>query len=101
MKYLTFLMTGLILAACGKSQTPSDPLHAVAVNTCKATIESRAINPKTVSYLGVDVKPGAAQLISTIDFSAKNEIGIAATMQARCVTSADGKSLVDIAVNTR
>ena len=101
MKYLTLLMTGLMLAACGKSQTPSDPLHAAAVNTCKATIESRAIDRKTVSYLKIDVKPAAGQLVSMIDFSAKNEIGIAATMQARCVTSADGKSLIDIAVNTR
>ncbi len=101
MKYLTLLLAVSTLAACEKTQAPSDPLHAAAVNTCKATIESRAVNRKTLDYLSVDVKPGTGQLVATIDFSAKNEIGMASRMLARCVTSADGKSVVDIAVNSR
>lgn len=102
MKTLTLLaalFTLSALAACGKSQTPSDPLHAVAVQTCKDTIEARAVNRKTVDYLNVDVAPAAAgQLAASITFSAKSEIGAASTMLARCVTSADGKKLVEITV---
>jgi hypothetical protein len=101
MKYLTLLLAVLSLASCGKTGAPSDPLHAAAINTCKGTIEARAINRKTIDYRTVDVKPGANQLVVSIDFSAKNEIGMASTMLARCVTSADGKVLVDIAVNSR
>lgn len=104
MKYLTLLPAMLVLAACGKSQTPADPLHAAAVRTCKDTIEARAVNRKTLDYRSVSVAPApapAGQLIATIDFSAKNEIGIATTMLARCVTSADGKSLVEIGVTSR
>jgi hypothetical protein len=101
MKYLTLLFAMLTLAACEKLQAPSDPLHAAAVRTCKDTIESRAVNRKTLDYRKVDVAPGTApgaQLIATINFSAKNEIGIASTMLARCVTSADGKTLMEITV---
>ena len=103
MKILTLLVASFTLAACGKSQAPSDPLHGAAVQTCKGTIEARAINRKTVDYLKVDVAPAAApatpgQLVASINFSAKNEIGMASTMLARCVTSADGKSLVEITV---
>jgi hypothetical protein len=99
MKYLTLLLAVLTLAACGKSQTPSDPLHAAAVRTCKDIIEVRAVNRKTLDYRTVDVAPAAnGQLAASINFSAKNEIGIASTMLARCVTSADGKTLVEITV---
>jgi hypothetical protein len=101
MKNLTLLLAVLTLAACGKSQTPSDPLHAAAVRTCKDIIEARAVNRKTLDYRSVDVAPGTApgtQLIATINFSAKNEIGIASTMLARCVTSADGLKLMEITV---
>lgn len=104
MKYLTLLLAVLSLASCGKSQTPDDPLQAAAVRTCKDTIEARAVNRKTLDYRSVSVAPGTApagQLVATIDFSAKNEIGIATSMLARCVTSADGKSLVDISVTSR
>ena len=104
MKHLTLLAAFLALAGCGKSQTPADPLHAAAVQTCKDTIEGRAINRKTVTYLEIDVVPAAAapagQLVASIKFSAKNEIGMASTMLARCVTSADGKALVDITVKS-
>jgi|CXWL01.2.fsa_nt_gi hypothetical protein len=101
MKFLTLLLTTLALSACGKSQTPSDPLHEAALRTCKDTIEARAINRKTVNYLQVEVAPaGKGQLAARINFSAKNEIGMAYTMQARCVTSADGKTLAEITVKT-
>jgi hypothetical protein len=101
MKYLLLIPTIIALTACGKSTTPADPLHAMAVDTCKATIASRATNIRTLNYRSVDVKPGQGQLIVSIDFSAANEVGLTSSMLARCVTSADGKALVDIAVNSR
>ena len=104
MKRLILLLAVLTLAACGKAQTPADPLHAAAVRTCKDTIEGRAVNRNTVDYHSVTVAPAAGpggKLLATIDFSAKNEIGMATSMQARCVTSADGKALLDIGVTSR
>ena len=99
MRYLTSLLLAFALAACGKAGMPSDPLHAVAVQTCKNTIESRATNRKSLDYLSVDVTPAApGKLNVAIDLSAKNEIGMASRLQARCTVSADGKSLLDIAV---
>jgi hypothetical protein len=99
MKYLTLLLAVLTLASCGKSQTPSNPLHAAAAKTCKDTIEARAVNRKTIDYRAVDVAPGAGgQLVATINFSAKNEIGMASTMLARCVTNDNGQLLAEITV---
>lgn len=103
MKNLTLLLiAALALTACGKSGAPADPLHAVAQRTCMDTIEARAINRKSIDYLSEDpvAKTASGQLDVSIKFSAKNEIGRASTMLARCVVSADGKSLVDIAVKT-
>jgi hypothetical protein len=103
MKLLTMLLAVLALGACGKSQTPADPLHAAAAQTCKNTIEARAVNRKTLDYRSVDVTPAPApaakgQLNVAIDFSAKNEIGMASAMLANCTVSADGKTLVAINV---
>lgn len=97
------LLLAVALAGCGKPSGPTDPLHAAARQTCTNTIESRAINPKSISYIGDDpvvVTNAKGQLEASIQFSAKNEIGKASTMTARCTVSADGKSLVDIAVKT-
>lgn len=97
MKLLTLLLVTLALSSCGKLR--SDPLHAAAEQTCKNTIEGRAINRKTVDYSSVDVKPGQkGQLNVAINFSAKSEIGYASFMLANCTVSADGKTLVGIAV---
>jgi uncharacterized lipoprotein NlpE involved in copper resistance len=98
MKFLTLMAVVFALAACDKAQAPFDPLHATALQTCKGNIESRAVNPKTVTYLRSSVAPEAGKLVASITFSAKNEIGSGSTMVARCVTSADGKALVDIVV---
>lgn len=106
MKLLTLLLAVLALSACGKSQTPADPLHAVATQTCKNTIESRAVNRKTLVYRSVAVTPAAApaekgQWNVAIAFSARNEMGMAAAMMADCTVSADGKTLVSIFANER
>lgn len=96
------LLLAIALAGCGKSG-PTDPLHAAARQTCTKTIESRAINPKSIAYLSDDpavVKNAKGQLEASIKFSAKNEIGGASTMIATCTVSADGQNLVDIAVKT-
>ena len=103
MKLLTLFLALLALSSCGKVLTPADPLHAAAEQTCKATIEGRAINRKTVDYSSVAVTPAAApapkgQLSVAINFSAKNEIGMASWMLANCSVSADGKTLVAINV---
>lgn len=100
MNKLMFLFA-LALVGCGKTAAPVNPGDAAARRTCTDTIESRATNPTSVSYLGDDVpvaKNAKGQLSVSIKFSAKNEIGRASTMQAQCVVSADGKSLVDIQV---
>lgn len=99
MKKLMFLSV-LVLAGCNKVGAPADPLHAAARQTCVGVIESRAIDPKTVDYLDdpVFATNAKGQIDVSIKFSAKNEIGKASTMLAKCTVSADGKSLVEIAV---
>ncbi|MBZ2206994.1 hypothetical protein [Massilia soli] len=96
------MILGVIaLAGCGKSGDALTPLDAAARQTCMNTIESRATNAKSVSYINKDpaiTKDPQGQLQVSIDFSAKNEIGMASRMVAKCVVSADGKTLVDIAV---
>jgi hypothetical protein len=96
------LVSVLALTACDKISAPADPLHAAAQRTCKDTIEARAIDRKTIDYLSDDpvAKTANGQLDVSIKFSAKNEIGRASTMLARCVVSADGKALADITVKT-
>ena len=100
MKKVMFLLV-LAVAGCGKSAAPLSPLDAAARKACTDTIESRAVNRNSISYLGVDpaiAKNASGQLDVSVKFSAKNEIGGASTMTARCTVSADGKTLVDIAV---
>jgi len=95
------LLAAVALAACGKTAAPDSPQDAAARQTCKNTIEARAINRSTVAYLGDDkpvAKNAKGELDVSLKFSAKNEIGIASTMQAQCTVSADGKTLVAIAV---
>lgn len=91
------------LAACGKAQAPANPVDEVARTTCKQTIEARATNPKSISYQSDDNKPvghtnADGKLDVVIKFSAKNELGMASYLLATCRVSADGKTLVDIAV---
>lgn len=100
MKKHLFLLA-LSLAGCGKIGASLSPLETAARDTCTNTIESRAIKPKSVSYLGGDpamVKEANGQLSVIVKFSAKNDIGGASTMTAKCTLSPDGKTLVDIAV---
>ncbi len=99
MKKLLFIAP-LLLAACGKSAAPVDPLDTAAIRTCKDTIEARATNKSSVAYLGEDALPKSAngQRNVSVKFSAKNEIGMATTMLAACTVTADGKSLLNIAV---
>lgn len=102
MNKLTLLPIILALAACGKTAVADTPLEAAARRTCMDTIEARATNAKSIVYLTDSpnpVTPGAGgQLAVPVKFSAKNELGSAVTMQASCKVSADGKTLVDIAV---
>ena len=100
MKQLIFILA-VALAGCGKTAAPLNPLDAAARQTCTSTIESRAVNRNSISYPGDDpaiAKAANGQLEVTVKFSAKNEIGSASTMTAKCSVSADGKSLVAIAV---
>ena len=100
MKKLLFLCA-LALAGCSKSSAPASPLDTAARRTCMDTIEARAINRNSVAYRSDDPavsKDAKGQLAVSIKFSAKNEIGMATTMVAKCTVSADGKTLVDIAV---
>lgn len=100
MKKMMLLLV-VILAGCGKSTAPVSPLDAAARRTCMDTIESRATNRKSVSYMDEDpaiTKDVKGQLQVSIAFSAKNEIGMASRMVATCVISPDGKTLVDISV---
>ncbi|MES2017699.1 MAG: hypothetical protein V4484_14505 [Pseudomonadota bacterium] len=95
------LLCALALAGCGKSAPTDSPLQAAARHTCMDTIEARAINRNSVAYIadGTPVtKNSKGQLAVSLKFSAKNEIGMASSMQAQCTVSADGKTLVDIAV---
>lgn len=103
MKKLMFLVA-IALAGCGKTGESASPLDAAARRTCMDTIESRAINSKSVSYTNEDpaiTKDAKGQLQVSIDFSAKNEIGMASRLVAKCVVSPDGKTLVDIAVKEK
>ncbi|MDM5175726.1 hypothetical protein F2P44_24015 [Massilia sp. CCM 8695] len=92
----------LALVACGKSAVAENPLEAAARRTCMDTIEARATNSKSISYVSDAPSPvthGAnGQLEVTLKFSAKNEMNIASTLQARCLVSADGKTLAEISV---
>ncbi len=95
------LIFAIALTACGKTSAPESPLDAAARRTCMDTIEARAINRNSVSYSGDNapaVKNAKGQLTFALKFSAKSEIGMATTMVAQCVVTADGKSLVEIAV---
>ncbi len=95
------LLIAVLVAACSKTAAPLDPLDAAAIQTCKNTIESRATNSKSVSYVGDEMpvtKAADGQRNASVKFSAKNDIGMASTMLATCTVSADGKTLVNIAV---
>lgn len=103
MKKPMLLLPVLLVAACGKTQAPENPVDAAVRRTCMDTIESRAINRKSISYQTDDArspvtKSGNGNLEVSIKFSAKNEIGMASALMAKCVVSADGKKLVDISV---
>ncbi|HEX8615758.1 MAG TPA: hypothetical protein VF800_31130 [Telluria sp.] len=102
MNKLTLLPIILALAACGKSAVPDTPLEAAARRTCMATIEARATNPKSIAYLTDAPSPvthgASGQMDVPVKFSAKNELGTAVSMLASCQVSADGKTLVNIAV---
>lgn len=100
MKRLMILMA-IGLAGCGKSGAPVSALDAAARQTCIDTIESRAVNRKSISYAGDDpavAKDAKGQLEVSIQFSAKNEIGRASSMLAKCTVSPDGKTLAGIVV---
>ena len=100
MKKVMFLLV-LAVAGCGKTSAPLSPLDAAARKVCTDIIESRAINGNSIAYLDQDpaiAKNASGQLAVTVKFSAKNEIGAASTMTARCTVSPDGKTLVDVAV---
>ena len=100
MKKLILLMA-IVLAGCGKTSAPVSAEDAAARRTCMDTIESRATNRKSVSYESDETavtKDAKGQLLVSIKFSAKNEMNMASSMLATCTVSADGKSLVDIAV---
>ncbi len=100
MKTTSLLFILLGLAACSKSGPADTPAEAAARRTCMDTIESRATNKKSISYLGPETAVGHTKpnghLDVAIKFSAKNEIGMASTVLANCTVSADGKTLVDI-----
>ena len=102
MKTPSLLLIVLALASCAKSGASDTPVEAAARRTCMATIEGRATKPESIIYhensqpVGHTLPNG--QLDVTIKFSAKNEIGMASTMSAKCVLSADGKTLAEIQV---
>ncbi len=100
MKTISLLFILLALTACSKSGPADTPVEAAARRTCMDTIEARAINKKTVTYLDPQLAVGHSkpngQLEVSIKFSAKNEIGMASTVLATCTVSADGKTLVEI-----
>lgn len=100
MKTTALLFILLALAACSKGGPADTPVEAAARRTCMDAIESRAINKKTVTYLGPEspvahTKPNG-QMDVSIKFSAKNEIGMASTVMVTCTVSADGKTLVNL-----
>ena len=102
MNKLTLLPLLLALAACGKPGVPDTPLEAAARRTCTDTIDARATNPKSITWLTDTpgpVKHGAnGQMEVAVKFSAKDELGTAVTMLATCQVGADGKTLVNILV---
>lgn len=99
MKSIPLVMLALSVVACS-SKEAVNPVDALARQTCKNTIESRATNRDSVAY-GDEAPVGRGkangQLDVTVKFSAKNEIGMASHIIASCVVSADGKTLVSIA----
>jgi|GEM_PF-3219952 len=97
------LLPLIVLAGCSKMGAAESPLDLAARRTCMDTIESRAINKNSISYRDDDKKSPVhkasdGQLDLTLKFSAKNEQGMASSLIARCVVSADGKKLVNIDV---
>ena len=103
MKRLMLLLPVLLVASCGKTPVPESPVDAAVRRTCMDTIESRAINRKSIFYQSDDArspvtKSANGNLEVSIKFSAKNEIGMASSLMAKCTVSPDGKSLVDISV---
>jgi len=97
-----FLLSLICLAGCGKLSAADSPLESAARRTCMDTIESRAVNKNSISY-NTDHKSRVniasdGKLDLTLKFSAKSEQGMASSLVARCVVSADGKKLVDIDV---
>lgn len=102
MKYAPLLLLALVLTACGKTEAPANPVDAVARRTCMDTIEARATNPKSIAYAKDEQAVGRSKPDGKLDviikFSAKNELGIASSLVASCVVSADGKTLADIQV---
>lgn len=103
-KVVIFMAMATTLAGCGKSAAPVSPLDAAARRTCMDTIEARATNAKSVSYNSEDpavAKDAQGQLDVSIAFSAKNEMGMASRMVAKCLVSPDGKTLVNIAVQEK
>lgn len=102
MKTPSLLLIVLALVSCAKSGPSDTPVEAAARRTCMDTIEARATKPKSITYLdngqAVGHTRANGQLDVTMKLSAKNEIGMASTLSASCVLSADGKSLVEIQV---
>ncbi len=99
--HLYLLALVLTVAGCSEKAAPLSALDQTARQTCMSVIEARAVNRKSISYLGdvvAPVKDAKGQLTVLLKFSAKNEIGMASTMVAQCLVSADGKSMVDIVV---
>ena len=96
------LLILLALAACGKPGPSDTPVEAAARRTCMSTIEGRATKPNSVTYLENKQPVGHTRANGELDvvikLSAKNEIGMASTLLASCVLSADGKTLVEIQV---
>lgn len=97
------LLPLIVLAGCSKTGAADSPLEIAARRTCMDTIESRAINKNSISYRDDDKKSAVhkasdGQLDLTLKFSAKNEQGMASSLIARCVVSADGKKLINIDV---
>lgn len=100
-KFIFLGMLSMAMVGCGKSAAPASAQDTAARRTCMDTIEARAINRNSVAYRSDDpavAKDAKGQLAVSIKFSAKNEIGMATTMVAKCTVSPDGKTLVDIAV---
>lgn len=102
MRKITVLAAiAIALVGCSKSAPTETPVEAAARKVCMNTIESRATNPKSISYIANDApitKDAAGKLGVTIKFSAKNEMNASSTMLANCTVSADGNTLDGIVV---